>query len=103
MRDIKQWFADDGDNTLLLDHDLNEDSVIYDLGGYLGLWNGKMYDKYKCRIEVFDPIFVGTAVKSDKVTVHEFGLFDRDMIAVANVMGDATTLFGASTPTTARG
>jgi len=41
---IKSWFALDGDNTLNLSHNLNEDSVVMDLGAYRGKW---LYDLLK--------------------------------------------------------
>ena len=34
--DVDRWFADRGDQTLRLDYDLNENSVVLDLGGYHG-------------------------------------------------------------------
>ena len=35
--DVDRWFADRGDQTLRLDYDLNENSVVLDLGGYHGV------------------------------------------------------------------
>lgn len=38
---------------LRYNYDLNEDSVVFDLGGYKGEWTEKIFSKYRCYIYVF--------------------------------------------------
>jgi FkbM family methyltransferase len=35
---LQRWKSDDGDNTHIINYDLNENSIIIDLGGYQGIW-----------------------------------------------------------------
>lgn len=50
------WLAEDGDNTLSLDwHGLDENSLIWEVGGYKGRWAKQMAEKYDCRIHFFEP------------------------------------------------
>lgn len=54
--DTRQWFKDDGDNTLRLDYPLDENSVVWDVGGYKGDFTKKIYDKFGCKVVVFEPV-----------------------------------------------
>ena len=41
---LKKWFADGGDHTLRLDYpELTSDSIVFDLGGYLGGYLGLVH------------------------------------------------------------
>jgi FkbM family methyltransferase len=52
---VVSWVQDSGDQTLSLDHDLISSSLVIDLGGYTGDWSRKIYSKYKCKIEIYEP------------------------------------------------
>jgi len=77
---VKPWFAIDGDKNLRLDYPLSPGSVVYDVGGYEGEWTEAIYARYKCHIEVFEPV-ARFAAKLEarfdgnkKIGVHSFGL-----------------------------
>ena len=42
---LNRWFADNGDYTHNINYELNDNSVIIDLGGYLGLWVDEILKK----------------------------------------------------------
>lgn len=42
---LHQWFADNGDYTHNINYELNENSVVIDLGGYYGLWVDEILKK----------------------------------------------------------
>jgi hypothetical protein len=44
--EIGRWFNDRGDYTHNITYDLNENSIIMDLGGYTGVWVQQMIEKY---------------------------------------------------------
>jgi FkbM family methyltransferase len=75
-----RWFADHGDKTLRLDYDLNENSIVFDLGGYEGQWASDIFSKFCCNVHVFEPIksFASQIEhrfsKNSKIKVHNFGL-----------------------------
>lgn len=52
----KRWFADHGDEKLRLDYKLDNTSVVFDVGGYLGDFAAAIYEKYGCRIYLFEPV-----------------------------------------------
>jgi FkbM family methyltransferase len=53
---IESWKSCDGDNTNLINYDLNQDSKILELGGYNGTWIRKMISKYDPFVFVIEPI-----------------------------------------------
>lgn len=78
--EVRRWFADKGDETLRLDYDLNEASVVFDVGGYQGDFADKISNRYNCHVFVFEPSkdFYDACVerfeKNDKVRCFNFGL-----------------------------
>lgn len=64
-RRCRNWFAVDGDNTLRMEYNLNADSIVFDLGGYLGQWSSDIFSRYACCIYIFEPV-PGYAEKIEK-------------------------------------
>lgn len=53
---IRRWIKDSGDKYLRLDYpSLNESSIVFDLGGYLGDFASDISKKYNCQVYVFEP------------------------------------------------
>lgn len=84
------WFAANGDQTLRLDYNLDESSVVFDLGGYEGQWASEIFARYCCSIHVFEPVaaFAGNIerrfAKNKHITVHRFGLAEaRKTVQIA--------------------
>ena len=53
---LERWFKDNGDETHRLNYNLNKNSLVIDLGGYLGEWSEKIYNKYQCNVYIFEPV-----------------------------------------------
>ena len=51
-----RWNSDDGDNTHRLNYELNNTSLVIDLGGYYGEWSEKIFNKYGCNIIIIEPV-----------------------------------------------
>ena len=53
---IQNWFQEKGDETLALDWPgVDEDSVVWEIGGYEGRWALQMAEKYNPNLFVFEP------------------------------------------------
>lgn len=52
----KRWFSDRGDVLLRLEYPLNQSSIVIDVGGYLGDFAQDIYNKYGCRVYLFEPV-----------------------------------------------
>lgn len=96
---VVSWFADKGDETLRLDYDLNENSVIFDIGGYKGEFARDLFCKYQSQIYVFEPltefynICVKRFIKNKKVKSYNFGLAERAFETEINVSDNASSIF----------
>ncbi len=102
---VKPWFAVKGDRTLRLNYDLNEHSVVFDMGGYEGQWASDIYAMYNCRVLVFEPFpayyqnIKSRFSRNSRISVFDFGLSGSDQKMVLYAADDATSSFkGAGTP-----
>ena len=102
MPEFERWFRDDGDSTRLLKHDLNSDSVVFEVGGYLGNFTEKIHNKFDCRVCVFEPVkdfytIINDKFKdNDKVSAFNCGLSGENTIVEMNIdkgNGENSTLF----------
>ena len=79
-----RWFRDRGDETLRLDYDLSVDSVVFDLGGYVGDFADEIHKKYGCEVYLFEPskkffdLCVNRFENNNKIHCFNFGLSDVD-------------------------
>lgn len=76
----EKWFKENGDKTHRLNYDINNDSLVMDLGGYEGQWASDIYSKYNCEILVFEPYLPfyeqikARFYKNNNIRVYPFGL-----------------------------
>ena len=79
--------------------DLDEDSVVIDVGGYRGEWSEPIWERYRCRIEVYEPAHKPLALLRDRftdvpaVTVHEVGLGSSAFEATLADKGPGSTIY----------
>jgi FkbM family methyltransferase len=50
------WFRDDPHNARRFNYDLNEDSIVFDVGGYNGEYTSAINNRYNCSIYIFEPV-----------------------------------------------
>ncbi len=101
-RRCRPWFAIDGDSTLRLAYPLNENSVVFDLGGYKGQWASDIFSKYCCNVYVFEPVmaFYEAIEKrfqhNKKIRTFPFGLAEENKKVVLGVDKDRSSMFKGS-------
>lgn len=95
---MNNWFEDDGDNTLRINYNLDETSLVVDLGGYQGKFTQQIYDKYNCNIicvEPCTPFFEkirNRFDKIDKIKIHNFGVGNKTETKILYYNEDATSV-----------
>lgn len=79
-QEINEWWLAKGDQTLRVSYDLNQDSVVFDLGGFKGKYAEQIYNKYESNIYIFEPLpkFI-TMIRenfegNNKVRVFDYGI-----------------------------
>lgn len=96
---IRKWFKDNGDNTLRLEYSLDENSIVFDVGGFEGEFARKIYEKYKCQVYVFEPVNeFYTNIKKQfqnykKIQVFNFGLSNENKYLNISVANDASSVY----------
>lgn len=100
---VNEWFSIDGDYTLrLLYSDLNEDSLVFDLGGYKGQWSSDIYAIYNCNIYIFEPVkdffyhIENRFNKNNKITAYNFGLSNSNRKVKINLDNNESSIYNKS-------
>jgi FkbM family methyltransferase len=96
---VRPWIIADGDSTFRLDYnELNENSVVIDLGGYKGQWAGEIFSKYMCTVYVFEPalsfykFIMNRYKRNSKIRVFGFGLGAKNEELKLFLQADSTSL-----------
>lgn len=96
---IKRWREVDGDNTYALNWDLNEDSHVWEIGGFEGRWAQQIWDKFHCYITIFEPqLWAVEKLKIrfegiEKIDIRPYGLWLTDeMYQMGNYHTDGASL-----------
>jgi len=77
---------------------LNENSLVWDVGGYKGDFAYGIHDKYKCEVEVFEPIenfymqIQSRFNNNPLITTHNFGFSDKDSTGYISLANDGSSL-----------
>ncbi len=104
---IAAWRDADGDRTLRVTYDLDESTVVWDVGGYEGDWAAEITARYMSRIEIFEPVpFYAERIRSrfrrnPRVAVHQVGLGGHTRSETIGLNSDATSIFAARGETVA--
>lgn len=94
---ITKWFSDNGDNTHNITYDLNEDSIVMDIGGYNGTWADSIISKYNSNIYIVEPVknfYLGMVNKfadNKKVNLLNVGVSTQNESRLIFLNQDATS------------
>jgi FkbM family methyltransferase len=92
-----RWFNDEGDYTHNITYDLNENSIIMDLGGYTGVWAQQMIEKYNPNVYILEPVpsfydgMVSKFKNNPKVRLLNAGVGIEDRDGIIYMSGDGSS------------
>jgi len=95
----KLWFRDDGNNTHALNYNIDENSMVIDLGGYLGKWVDIIINKYNPYITLVEPVpefynnLVNKFKDNPKVTILNYAISDINKKDYIYLNGDSTSQY----------
>lgn len=81
---ITRWREARGDDTYALDWHLNENSHVWEIGGFEGRWVQQIWDKFHCHITVFEPqLWAADRLEKrfdgvEKIHIRRYGLWLED-------------------------
>ena len=96
---VVKWFKDKGDETLRLDYPLNENSIVFDIGGYKGEFARDIYCKYNSGIYVSEPVtefyneIVSRFISNSKIKPFNFGLGNSNYNAKISLEENGSSLY----------
>lgn len=103
---VQKFYAEGGETVLRLAYDLDQSSIVFDLGGYEGQWSSDIYSRYRSSIYLFEPVaeFANKISKrferNSDIKVFEFGLGDKDSREIIYMNQDGSSIYGESDHTT---
>ena len=92
-----RWNKDNGNELLVANYPLNENSWVIELGGFKGEWTNKIVGKYNCNILVIEPIFefcksiVENHGQNSKVKIENNGISTEERTTKLSFNGDASS------------
>ena len=96
-QEINQWRRDSGDINLRYDYNLNENSIVFDLGGFRGEFANKIYEKFSCKVYVFEPVkllyneIVSKFRGNPNIKIFNFGLYNKTCEADIYLNGSSSS------------
>jgi len=97
-----EWHKLNGDKTLRIDYNLNNESVVFDVGGYLGHWSYDISARYGSQIHIFEPVnkfanIIRELYKNNqKITVNEIGLSNTNIHTSISDEANSSSAFKTS-------
>lgn len=97
---LKAWKQEDAQQQFRINYPhLNEESVVFDLGGYQGQWASDIFARYQCSIHIFEPhpnyvAYIKVRFKQNaKLKVYDFGLGAKTEQVLFSTQADATSQY----------
>jgi FkbM family methyltransferase len=98
-REVARWFRDKGDSSLRLSYPLDQNSIVFDCGGYQGDWAASIFERYHSTIYIFEPVkefyqqIVNRFSGQSKIYVFHFGLHRRTESTEIMINRNASSVF----------
>ena len=95
----QKWFKEKGDDHLRLNYPLHGESVVFDIGGYLGNWSQKIVEKYNPYIFIFEPVpkyyteIINKFKTNSKARCYNFGLSNKNEDIQIAINEDRSSVF----------
>lgn len=90
LPEVKRWVLENGDDNLRLNYPLNQNSIVFDVGGFDGSWASEIHKKFDAKVFIFEPVphfardIKKTFVGNDKLQVLAYGLSNKnDMLSIS--------------------
>ena len=98
---VSEWFRRGGDAAFLETHDLDQKSIVVDVGGFTGVWAEKIIQKYDPKFFILEPVKSFQNVldakfsNNPKVKILKHGLGTPGDFQIS-LSGDASSIFDSA-------
>jgi len=104
VKNVNRW-KKEGAEIKRYTYSLNQNSIVFDMGGYEGSWSAEIYNRYHCKIKIFEPVKAFSEAiekrffKNTDIEVYPFGLSDKTETVVISLDKNGSSLFTKSSDT----
>jgi len=101
QEEFDRWISDKGDQTHRLNYELDENSIVFDVGGYKGDWTTSILQKYKSKIYIFEPVhefyeIIQSRFKGNpNIQTFDYGLGAADGNLEISITKDSSSVFNS--------
>ena len=94
-----RWVKDKGDKTHRINYNLDENSLVFDIGGFEGLFAQEIFNLYNSNIFIFEPVplFCNKIEKlfleNQKIKIFRFGLSAKDNTQAIKIKGNESSIY----------
>ena len=99
-KSIRLWRKDNGDKTHRLNYpNLDDQSIVFDIGGYIGDFASDIFSKYSCNIYLFEPVkeyydfAKNRFLNNKKITIFPYGAGVKNSTLDISKAGASSSLF----------
>jgi len=98
LREVGRWKKDGAESRRYL-YDLDQNSVVFDMGGYEGQFAAEIYARYRSKIQVFEPIrgfaknITERFAKNPDIKVYALGLSDKNEEVLFSLDNNSSSQF----------
>lgn len=102
LQNFHDWHLCKGDETLMLDHQLDSNSHVIELGGFKGVWVSQIVEKFDPYIYIFEPVqeyydFLCEKYKENKkIKIYKFGVSNKTDNINISLIGDSSSIVSHS-------
>src|SRR3989338_8564713 len=95
---FEQWKKDCAEK-FRYEYALDENSVVFDIGGYQGQWAEEILRKFNANLHVFEPVKEYASAmrrkhsENAKIIIYNYGLSDKNISTEITVNGNASSLY----------
>jgi FkbM family methyltransferase len=78
---------------------IDENSIVFDIGGYKGQWASDIFSKYCCNVYIFEPVrefaekIEKRYAKNSKIVCFPFGLGNKSITTEFSAFEDSSSLY----------
>lgn len=101
-QNFNDWFSSRGDETVMLEHIIDKNSHVVEIGGFKGVWVSQIVEKFNPYIHIFEPVqeyytFLCEKFKDNpKIKVYKLGISNKKEKVNISLIDDGSSLVSTS-------
>lgn len=96
---VNKWFLIEWDKKYIINHNLTEESIVFEVGWYTWVFSDHIIDKYNCYMYIFEPvkdfydILIEKYKDNPKIKIYQFWLSNQTKKQTISKSSDESSIF----------